>query len=643
MPSTPSNNAYLWYEIGPFVAVLVSLWVKTVFFSLSLRGAWVFPDETMENWVRLYPQMFSAALGSLLFLFAFLPLLSRARRFAVLLILNFCITSLILIDLIFFRHYSDVLSFESLASAAMIPRIWSSILHRFHPVYLVLFLDIVLGILVYPAYLRKSKGIQNGWQFPAWRITVSLLAAALFLYLPTLRIVWSDNNGLFAYTTLRRDVCAALGLLPYHFTDVLFQITHNQDAGRKNLDAVRDFLFTGKQEQKSPLFGIARGRNLIVIIAESLHGFPIELHIGDQSVAPNIRSFAKESIHFVNFYDQTYLGTTADAEFISFQSLHPLPAGVVAMKFPSNRFDALPAILFRQGYTTSSAVAEAPTFWQMNAMHPRLGFQRSFFEESFDIPERIGEWLPDQEFFLQSIQILKTQPDPFFAYLLTSTNHDPWLLPPKYRKLKLGKLEGTTLGNYLQSVHYFDSAFGEFLRQLKETQLLDESVVALLGDHQAFLQRTTEFSELLGIPKQNDFENIRIRKQIPFIVRLPGGQAAQASTVTGGHLDVAPTLLSLLGIVERNRIMLGNDLTRGEDSFVIFRDGGFVDGKHLFQNRFGKPVCYMLDSGASVDCRTLESGRRRAIQQLEISDYILHADLIPTLKADHSPVLTNNR
>ena len=149
--------------------------------------------------------------------------------------------------------------------------------------------------------------------------------------------------------------------------------------------------------------------------------------------------------------------------------MHPLPTGAVAeSRYSGNHYYGLPATLSHDAYSTLSACGASGAMWYMNQMHPRLGFQRSFFEEDYKILDRIGPWLADREFFAQTIPILKAQTEPFLAYLLTSSNHDPFEVPEKHRTLNLGELEGSLLGNYLHSVHYFDRAFGEFVDQLRE-------------------------------------------------------------------------------------------------------------------------------------------------------------------------------
>lgn len=348
----------------------------------------------------------------------------------------------------------------------------------------------------------------------------------------------------------------------------------------------------------------------------------------------------------MNFHDQTHLGTTSDAEVASLQSLHPLPMGVVAERYAANEYYGLPAILSEHGYATLSAVGAPGWFWNMNQMHPQFGFRQSFYEDNYKILERIGPWLADKEFFAQTVPILKAQREPFMAYLLSCSNHDPFEIPRKYRLLELGEMEGTLLGNYLHCVHYFDQAFGEFVDQLRDDGLLDRSIVAVYGDHQAFLGKLPELAHLLGFPEQSEYQHLLVRKKVPLLIRLPHGEAAGVRSVASGHLDIAPTLLSLLGIADANAVMLGNDLTRDVDSLVVFRDGSFADGKHYFINRFG-PVsnssCYEAATGRVVDPSGLAEQRQEALNRLRISDLILQGDLIPALRGSAGPARREDR
>ena len=241
--------------------------------------------------------------------------------------------------------------------------------------------------------------------------------------------------------------------------------------------------------------------------------------------------------------------------------------------------------------TQRSRRVRAPgDFWKMATMHSALGFQRSFFEDSYRLRERIGPWLSDREFFTQTVPTLRTQPTPFMAFLLTASNHHPYRLPAQDKELSLGKLEGTRLGDYLQSVRYFDRAFGEFVDQLRAAGLLDTSIVVLYGDHQGFLGDPPELAHLLGFSERDEYRTMQVRKNVALLIRLPHAQEAGASTVTGGHVDIAPTVLGLLGIEDERRVMLGQDLTQGRHCLVVFRAGSFTDGAVWYVHRVGAVV-----------------------------------------------------
>ena len=337
-------------------------------------------------------------------------------------------------------------------------------------------------------------------------------------------MAWRSGPALLGYSNPRIELAAAIGILPYHMGDLALRLAAGKPTiGEPERQRVMRFLADHARgaQGASPLFGIARGKNVIVINAESLQAFPMDLEINGQPVTPRLSAFARESLHFTSFYDQTHLGTTSDAEFAAMHSLHPLAVGVLSNHFAYNQHRGLPRILSEHGYTTVSACAAQADFWNMRAMHAGLGFQRSFFEDRYRMTERIGPWLADHEFFAQTTAILKAQPAPFMAFLLTASNHHPYRLPPERRELALGDLEGTLLGDYLQSVRYFDRAFGAFVDGLRAAGLLETSVVVLYGDHHGFLGDPPELGRLLGIAARDEYRTLQVRKKVPMMVRLP--------------------------------------------------------------------------------------------------------------------------
>ena len=625
------------FNIAPTIALMASLFAKYVSASLSL-----------EQSVPLQSSVVSAMVACVSILTALLVCLSRTKRFIGALLVNFSLTVLLLADTIHLRFFGDILSVAEFPHAWQITLVASSVFAKIRVTDILYFTDIFGALIAWPVCVRLCPRVPDlncHWR-AVW--SSALLLLGFLTSIPTIKIISEDRDKVFEWRPARRQFVGVMGFLPYHLYDI---VTHVKTAwGRfhvteSQLYRVRLFLSERRQERERPstLFGVARGRNVIIVMVESLQAFPIDLQVDKQSVTPTLDAFAKESLHFVNFYDQTYEGGTSDAEFTSLQSLHPVSVGAIATRYDTNQYRGLPAILADHGYRTLAAVGTAGEYWNMRGMQLKLGFHQSYFEDRYPTGERFGQGLSDRDFFRQTLPLLETQAEPFTAFLITLSSHHPYDLPRKYQTLNLGGLEGSVLGKYLHSLRYFDDAFGEFVDRLRQTGLLDQSIVVVFGDHQAWgLERPAELARLLGFPETSKYDYWKVRKKVPLLIRLPNGANAGAQTVNGGHLDIAPTLLSLLGIREDNFVMFGTDLTQDKNSLVVFRDGGFADGWHYFidPSDLGPDfLCYEVQTDRQVSCESLRGRRRQALEQLEISDLIIQGNLVPAMsKGSGGPI-----
>ena len=87
-------------------------------------------------------------------------------------------------------------------------------------------------------------------------------------------------------------------------------------------------------------------------------------------------------------------------------------------------------------------------------------------------------------------------------------------------------------------------------------------------------------------------------------------------------------------------VMMGQDLTAGRHSLVVFRDGSYADGAHFFLNNFGpitRSRCYSGADAKAVSCEPLVSRRDQARQRLLVSDSIVAGDLVPALHRALTP------
>jgi phosphoglycerol transferase MdoB-like AlkP superfamily enzyme len=122
--------------------------------------------------------------------------------------------------------------------------------------------------------------------------------------------------------------------------------------------------------------------------------------------------------------------------------------------------------------------------------------------------------------------------------------------------------------DYLQSIHYVDSVFGDFYKKLSDECILDDSIIVIYGDHE-------------GIHKYYQTDLPDNNREIPFIIHSKNIDGIKLDKL-GGQVDMMPTLAYLLGI-ERNRYMFN------------------AMGRNLFNKYSGSPVYTTGDVSESAD------------------------------------------
>src|SRR5690606_23026497 len=67
-----------------------------------------------------------------------------------------------------------------------------------------------------------------------------------------------------------------------------------------------------KLQEDSPLFGVAKDKNVIVLQLEAFNSFFINREVNGQEITPHLNRLIEESMYFNQFYHQTAQGRTAD-------------------------------------------------------------------------------------------------------------------------------------------------------------------------------------------------------------------------------------------------------------------------------------------------------------------------------------------
>jgi phosphoglycerol transferase MdoB-like AlkP superfamily enzyme len=539
----------------------------------------------------------------------------------------------ILADVFYYRFFGDVLSAPALLGVRQTGHVWGSIRSLFTPGLVWLVGDWPFAVWLTIRLSRRQE------PSPSLGARARVAAAALAI-LAVSGVALSARRVLASapLDQMFRDraVVEQLGPFGFHAYDTWNYLRGTwlrvpvSDA--QMADAVAWFEARAPvRAGAGPSFGAARGKNVIVVQVESLQDFVVNLRVGGQDVMPHLRQWTDDSVRFTNVTDQTNEGRTSDAELTTLASLLPLEHGAAAFRYPGNHYVALPRVLADRGYRTLSAVAFEPGFWNRQVMHPSYGFQHTLFEADFQMTEQIGWGLNDRDFLQQMVPHLTKMPRPFLAWVITLSLHHPFEdFPPAHKVLKLGALEGTSFGNYLHTMRFFDQALEEFKDALAGRGLLDESMVVVFGDHDAGFARDASLAGLIGI--RADDAAWALNDRVPVFVRAPGLRGVRATPA--GQTDVAPTLLALLGIdpaplpyVGRNLLGAVDREPWGPGNIVPRPYGDWLGPSHLGLTRGLDHTCVDLARQRTADWADCRSADEAARRERDVSRLVVTDDL----------------
>nr|WP_279663428.1 LTA synthase family protein [Ectobacillus ponti] len=591
------------------------LWVKTyiickIFFRFKIENG------TQELLLLFGP------LSSIL-LFLGLALLWRSARAQWVIILSSILTLVLFANVIFYGFFDDFLTIPVLFQKSNMGDLMSSIRSLLHPYIVLLFLDIVLLLFVW----RRRKG-EDSLLLSGGEKACYFLAAAL-LFAVNLAIAESERPQLLTRSFDREMLVKNIGLFHYHAYDALLQSRSSAQralADGSKLSEIQSYTASRRVQPDTNMFGAARGRNVILVSMESLQSFVLGKTVQEEPVTPFLNQWAKNSYYFSNMYQQTGQGKTSDAEFLIETSLYPLDRGSVFFTHAGNEYVAAPEILQRHGYYTAVLHANQKSFWNRDYMYPSLGFNRYFHDADYQItPETSAGWgLKDREFFQQSIRHLQSLPQPFYAKLITLSNHFPFELPKQDQLLPEYASTDRIFSRYMQTVRYMDEALRSFVEELKDAGLYENSVLVFYGDHYGISANHYQVvASYLQKPEIRPFDALQLQR-VPFFVHIPGHKGKEVTAVAG-QVDVKPTLLHVLGIVPKADLHFGRNLfAKEEKPLTVLRDGSFITSQYLYT----AGTCYDKRTEQPVRHAACRPYLARAKKELAYSDRIVYGDLL---------------
>ena len=285
---------------------------------------------------------------------------------------------------------------------------------------------------------------------------------------------------------------------------------------------------------QTPLSGMFRGRNVVLIIWESFGrewvGALNRDIKGYKGYTPFIDSLIERSYVFENAYANG--GKSIDAMPSIFTSIISPNVSFVLSVYSGNDLPSLPRRLSGMGYTTAFFHGAPNGSMGFDAFTRQVGISRYYgMTEYNNAKDYDGQWGIWDEKFLQYVaKELGTLPQPFFAAEFTLSSHHPFRVPDEYKSV-LPK------GSHPmhQVIAYSDMALRRFFETASKQPWYENTLFVIVADH-AVPGALDEYKTTSGIFR------------VPIILFDPRGQlVGREPHQIVSQTDLYPTILDLVG------------------------------------------------------------------------------------------------
>ena len=315
------------------------------------------------------------------------------------------------------------------------------------------------------------------------------------------------------------------------------------------------------------------GKNVVLVIMESMASVRLGSFGNEDNLTPTLDSLSNIATTFTNFYTagiHTYSGVYSTLfSYPTIWNKHPMKPSIIP------HIHSIIDELKKNNYHNYFFVAHDDQFDNMGGFLYANGFEKIFSERDYP-----SEWIlstlgvPDHILFDETVKKISELKDgnPFFAALLTASNHDPKIIPDGINFHPTAEEEDEML------VQYCDWSIKYFLEKASKTNWYNNTTFIFIADHGRSIKQPYD------IPI-SFFHS-------PLIIFTPGETSERKQyDKLAMQIDVMPTIAGLLNIPYVNST-LGIDILKEDRPFVYFSNDnalGVLGKRHfLIEQREGE-------------------------------------------------------
>ena len=373
--------------------------------------------------------------------------------------------------------------------------------------------------------------------------------------------------------------------------DPIEEITYNEieidfdsliaNESNETIKSMLEYFKNTEATNKNEYTGMFKGKNLIFLLAEGFNMIAV-----DPELTPTLYKLTHEGFVFNNFYSPVFLSTTG-GEFQATTGLIPTQAVLSDWKKlePTISY-GLGNAFSKLGYTANGYHNWTYTYYSRQKTMETLGFN-SYMGCGNGMEDLINcSWLPSDVDMINATLPLYQDSTPFVTYYVTVSGHAPYAYNSTGNSIALKNIDlvkdlpySNNVKAYLATQIELDRALESLISGLEDAGILEDTVIALVGDHYPYTLTIDEINEISDYDRDEIIEVNRSN----FIIWNSEAETIEVDKV-GSQIDVLPTLLNLFGVEYDSRLIVGKDILSDAPGIAIFSNRSWVSDYGTYKN-----------------------------------------------------------
>ena len=374
----------------------------------------------------------------------------------------------------------------------------------------------------------------------------------------------------------------------YGFNEL--ELDFEKDTKNKNIQSLNNYFSKVPASNKTEYTGMFEGKNLIFILAEGFNEIAV-----DEVRTPTLYKMIHTGFDFKNFYSPVFLSTTG-GEFQATTGLIPTQETLASWKSKTPLIAyGLGNAFGNIGYRAQSYHNWTYTYYSRQKTMKTLGFNNYLgcgngLENRLHTSSELRtmkypcQWLEfDSDMIDVSVDDYLGKEGNFVTYYVTVSGHSPYNSGDNIARRHWDTVKDLDYSSpvkyYLAAQVELDKMLEELVNKLTESGELDNTVIALVGDHYPYTLSTSEMNEAATYTKDGVIEI----NHSNFILWNNAMEEPVVVEKVGSQIDVLPTLLNLFGIEYDSRLILGKDILSDAEGIAIFSNRSWVTDYGWYQ------------------------------------------------------------